>query len=99
VKGEGWENRVPSLDNGQLAWSLYYAANSLKALGYDGLAKRYQAHFDLMRKNAVKIFYDPKAKQMRAEARLLRGNKVAPTKNAYAINKDNPYYLSDAMRG
>jgi hypothetical protein len=99
VKGEGWENRVPSLDNGQLAWSLYYAANTLKALGYDALAKRYQAHFDLMRKNAVKIFYDPKAKQMRAEARLLRGNKVAPTRNAYAINQDNPYYLSDAYEG
>jgi hypothetical protein len=99
VKGEGWESRVPSLDNGQLAWSLYYAANALGSLGYGDLARRYQAHFDLMGENVVRIFYDPKAKQMRAEARMLRGNEVAPDKNRYAINKQNPYYLSDAYEG
>lgn len=99
VKGEGWGTRVPSLDNGQLAWSLYYAANTLESLGYRDLARRYRAHFELMGKNVVRIFYDPRTRQMRAEARLLRGNQVPPEKNSYGINKNNPYYLSDAYEG
>jgi hypothetical protein len=95
----GWQTRVPGLDNGQLAWSLYYAANTLKALGHTGLARRYSAHLELMQKNVVRVFYDPGAKKMRAEASLLRGNRRAPQKNVYALNPDNPYYLDDPYEG
>ena len=96
---EGWESLVPSLDNGQLAWSLYYAANTLKKLGHHKLAARYQAHFDLMRDNVVRIFYDPQARKMRAEARLLKGSSVSPEHNVYSINKKNPYFLTDPYEG
>jgi len=96
---DGWQTRVPGLDNGQLAWSLYYAANTLEALGHADLARRYRSHLGLMQRNVVRIFYDPKAKQMRAEASLLRGNRRAPHSNAYALNPKNPYYLDDPYEG
>lgn len=96
---DGWQTRVPGLDNGQLAWSLYYAANTLEALGHTDLARRYRVHLELMQENVVRVFYDPGAKKMRAEASLLRGNRRAPRKNAYALNPDNPYYLDDPYEG
>lgn len=100
VKGsQGWESRVPALDNGQLAWSLYHAANALEELGERELGERYRAAFQRMSRNVVGIFYDPKAQKMRAEAKLVRGSKKPPAKNAYALNEKNPYFLTDSYEG
>jgi hypothetical protein len=52
-----WSTAVPGLDNGQLAWSLYLAYNVLEDQGQTALATRYKAHFDLMAKNAKKMFF------------------------------------------
>jgi hypothetical protein len=97
--GDGWEKRVPALDNGQLVWSMYYAANALQELGYKDLSRRYRAYLGEMSRNVVGIFYDPAAKKMRAESSILRGSKRSPSKNAYAINERNPYYLEDSYEG
>jgi hypothetical protein len=96
--GGDWTYRVPGLDNGQLAWSLYQAANALAERGHPQLAARYQRHVDLMKKNVVKIFYDHDAKQLRAEAKIDRGNKVAPSQNTYS-NNQHDYLLDDAYEG
>jgi len=96
---DGWETRVPALDNGQLAWSIYYAANMLQELGYTKLAWRYRACFQRMSRNVVDVFYDPGTKKMRAEAKLVRGARQPPSRNRYAINDGNPYYLEDAAEG
>jgi len=94
----GWENRVPGLDNGQLAWSLYVAADALQKLGHADVARRVQGHLDLMKKNVVPIFYDPEKQQLRAEAELVEGSGVAPEKNRY-LNHVAGYFLDDAYEG
>ena len=93
-----WQERVPGLDNGQLAWSLYVTANALRDAGEITLADRYDAHLAKMKKNVVAIFYDPTAKKMRTEASLAAGNKIAPAKNRYENNQPN-HFLDDAYEG
>jgi len=54
-----WATSAPGLDNGQLAWSLYFAYNTLEDQGETALAARYKAHFDLMATNAKKMYFIP----------------------------------------
>jgi len=98
VPTDDWRNRVPGLDNGQLAWSLYYTAHALDKAGQAALAERYRAHLKLMADNVVPIFYDPTAGKLRAEATLLRGSSVPTSANQYATTKKG-YYLDDAYEG
>ncbi|MHB2027171.1 MAG: hypothetical protein ACYCPQ_11160 [Elusimicrobiota bacterium] len=91
-----WQRRAPALDNGQLAWSIYLAANILRDRGYEVLARRYQDYFDLMRRNVVGIFFDPEAKKLRGEAQLKKNNRIPPQQNSYA---SNGYFLSDPYEG
>lgn len=91
-----WSDRAPALDNGQLAWSLYLAAGALRQAGREGLARRYEAHLDKMRRNAVRIFFDPEARKIRGEARLLRGASVPPERNQYA---SHGYFMEDPYEG
>ncbi len=93
-----WKERVPGLDNGQLAWSLYVTANALRDLGETKLAARYQQHLDKMRANVVRIFYDPAAHKLRAEAKLGAGNLVSPAQNRYENNVAG-YFLDDSYEG
>ena len=93
-----WENRVPGLDNGQLAWSLYHTANALADMGEPALAARYERHLQKMRDNVVRIFYDPAEKKLRAEARLDGGNHAKPSTNVYANNVKG-YFLDDSYEG
>lgn len=97
-----WQDRVPGLDNGQLVWSLYVVAKSLKQLGHAKLAKQYEAHVKLMADNVVNVFYDAKEKKFRAEAKLVRGNGVAPQRNRYEANigpDTENSFLHDAYEG
>ncbi len=93
-----WQDRVPGLDNGQLAWSIYHASRALKDLGQDDLAARYASHLELMKKNVVRIFYDPDAHKMRAETKIGAGNKVPVEKQTYTNNAAN-YFLDDPYEG
>ena len=93
-----WNYRVPGLDNGQLAWSLYMAERALREHGHPALADRYGAQLQLMKDNVVRIFYDPKARQLRAEAKIARGEDVAPGENHYQNNQPK-YLLDDAYEG
>ena len=47
---------LPALDNGQLAWSVVAAAAALSAANEHGLAARYAARLDRMRKSAPVLF-------------------------------------------
>jgi hypothetical protein len=94
----GWGERVPSLDNGELAWALYAAAKVLRRTGHPELADHYDAQLALMKKNAVRIFFDPEARQLRAEARLGNGAGVPPGQNSY-FNNVPGYFLDDACEG
>jgi hypothetical protein len=93
---EHWKNRVPALDNGELGWSMYLTAGALKELGHPELARRYQRHLELMKKNVVPIFFDPAAKKIRGVAVLKEGGRVAPERNAY---ETEGYFVNDPHEG
>jgi hypothetical protein len=94
---QGWEKRVPSLDNGEWAWALYAAAHLLKDTGHPALAARYEAQLKLMGKNAVRIFYDAAAKQLRSDARI-KDVHLPPAKNEYTKDPKDTY-LDDGCEG
>ena len=93
-----WADRVPGLDNGQLAWSMYLAERILRENGRTELADRYGAHLKLMKDNVVRVFYDPTARQFRGETRMGNGSKVAPGRNRY-VNNAGGYFIEDAYEG
>ncbi len=100
-----WKDRVPALDNGQLAWSLYHAATALREAGHHELADKYEAHERLMAENVVRMFFDPAERTLRAEAKMVPpSNGIAPASlpakaNQYVTNPDNKYYLNDSAEG
>lgn len=94
--GAQWARKVPALDNGELAWSLYFAANALKELGHPSLARRYQRRLDLMKKNVVPVFFDPAAKKIRGVAVLGKDNRVPTSRNSYATEG---YFVDDPHEG
>lgn len=64
-----WTHRLPSLDNGQLAWAAYSAANTLSDLAAKeedeeqqtriaDLAQRWHKRVDRMKSTAVPLFYN-----------------------------------------
>ncbi|MFT4938138.1 MAG: hypothetical protein ACI88A_001161 [Paraglaciecola sp.] len=59
IPASNWATSAPGLDNGQLAWSLYFAYNALEEQGETTLAARYKAHFDLMAQNVKKMYFIP----------------------------------------
>ncbi len=93
-----WASRVPGLDNGELAWSMYLVSKTLAASGHAELAARYQAHLDLMKRNVIPIFYDPDGKQLRTEATIGAGSRVAPSANHYT-NYQPGHFLDDDKEG
>lgn len=54
----GWESKVPALDNGQLIWSTKILIESLKNKQLFDLAEKYQERIDLMMKTVIPIFYE-----------------------------------------
>src|SRR5207244_3940193 len=65
-----WEDRVPALDNGQLAWSLFLAASILKEEGFAELSRRYEAYWKRLAKNAVPVFFSPVDGKIRGVAKI-----------------------------
>ncbi|HUS63724.1 MAG TPA: hypothetical protein VMZ28_04235 [Kofleriaceae bacterium] len=96
VPMKGWTDRVPGLDNGQLAWSLYLAEGALRETGHIELADAYREHLELMADNVVRVFYDPAGQHFRGEAKIGRGAGVAPGRNRY---RNGGYLIKDAYEG
>ena len=55
---DDWVNRVPALDNGQMAWALLAASTALTLTGEASLAQLYGELVDRMARNALHVFYD-----------------------------------------
>jgi len=92
-----WQDRVPGLDNGQLAWSLVLASHILEKKGHYGLAKRYRDYWQMMAKNAVAVFYDIQKGKIRAEAKVhdVEGEVVSSNYS----NNISGYFLDDPYEG
>jgi len=92
VPTHDWQDRVPALDNGQLAWSLYIAYHILNKKGYANLSARYKSHFNLMAANAVKIFHEGDGK-IRGVANI-KNTRVQPSAGNYSTSSPKYYLLS-----
>lgn len=68
VPMEGWQRRVPALDNGQLAWSIYYTWHALREAGVTDLAERYHEALQRMQDHVVPMFFDERVGQLVTEA-------------------------------
>ncbi len=90
---EDWSKRVPALDNGQMAWAMLAAANTLKKAGYLDLAARYQNYFDELVKNMHMMFFDEKNEKIRGVTDI-RDTQAKPFKGNYA-NPRNLYHLGN----
>lgn len=95
----GWTDKVPSLDNGELIWALVALAEVLSSQGLTDLAKRYQDQVDLMAKYGAMIFYEGNG-NVRTVA-LIGNTSATPFPENYKTPSDcgNPCYLDDPYEG
>lgn len=92
-----WQNRVPGLDSGQWAWSLFLAADVLEQQGYTELAARYRDYWQMLARNSVMVFFDPPTGKIRVEAKI-HDTKAHPHESNYSNNTQN-YFLEDPFEG
>lgn len=92
-----WSNRVPALDNGQFAWSLYLTADILEKNGYSELANRYKVYWTTLAENSVPMFLDTRSGRVRGISQI-QNVKGGVTKQNYATPA-SPYYLTDSYEG
>ncbi len=53
-----WQDRVPSLDNAELIWTLATTAIVLEDIGQKSLANRYWNYFKLLAETSIMVFYE-----------------------------------------
>lgn len=93
----GWESKVPSLDNGQLIWSIKILIETLRRKSLLDLAAKYQERLDLMTRTVIPVFYDAEKGGIRCESAItdLLDEREMTNPNNYATNGlcllDDPY--------
>jgi hypothetical protein len=95
-----WQDRVPSLDNGELIWSLAAAALILQEAGYAPLAQRYMNQVILMAETAITIFYENEGR-IRCVTQILNIT-AQPTRENYQNWQDpsgETCFLDDPYEG
>lgn len=92
-----WETKVPSLDNGQLIWSIQILTETLGKNNLFDLAAKYQERMDLMTLTVIPVFYDAAKGSIRCESAItdmFSENEMTNPSN-YATNGlcllDDPY--------
>jgi hypothetical protein len=92
-------SRVPSLDNGQMIWSMIAASEALHQVGEIHLAHQYDQYVQKLAKNALPIFYEGDGK-IRAVSNI-KDITIEPTKDNYYTTENcgDPCYLDDPYEG
>ncbi|KAG4066804.1 hypothetical protein HA402_012871 [Bradysia odoriphaga] len=95
----GWESRVPSLDNSQLIWSIKILVEALRRKNLHSLADRYQQRLDLMISTVIPVFYDSKNGGIRCVSiiRDLLNEPEMTNPNNYVTDGD--CFLDDPYEG
>jgi hypothetical protein len=65
-----WKNAVPTLDMGEMAWSLLLAEKALADTGRDDLAAGYQDYNDTLQSNAKDVLFEPKSGGVRGHVQI-----------------------------
>jgi hypothetical protein len=97
----GWEDRIPALDNGQLAWSIFVVYHSLYKMGYDSIASRYEQRFQKMAANAKTLFFDTQRNVISGISQFTdsSGNPDSSLPPEQLIYIKDSYALTDSFEG
>ena len=97
----GWEDRMPALDNGQLAWSIFVVYHCLYKMGYDSMASRYEQRFQKMATNAKTLFFDTQRNVISGISRFTdsSGNPDSSLPPEQLIYNKDSYGLTDSFEG
>ena len=65
-----WKQAVPTLDMGEMAWSLLLAEKALKDTGREDLARGYKEYNDTLQSKAKEILFEPKSGGVRGHVQI-----------------------------
>lgn len=65
-----WKQAVPTLDMGEMAWTLLLAEKALKDTGYTETAEGYKAYNDKLQATAKDILFEPKSGGVRGHVHI-----------------------------
>jgi hypothetical protein len=93
----GWESKVPGLDNGQLIWSIKILIETLQTKKLFDLANKYQQRIELMTQTAIPVFYESERGGLRCESGIkdmFNASQITNPNNYVTIGTcllDDPY--------
>ncbi len=93
----GWESKVPALDNGQLIWSIKILIETLQAKKLFDLVDKYQQRIELMTQTAIPVFYESERGGLRCESGIkdmFNASQITNPNNYVTIGTcllDDPY--------
>lgn len=89
--------RLPGIDSGQLAWSMYAASIALAGAGDPALAQRYQAYVDLLRLSAKTLWFVPEKHHLAATAEVLDTQQPCSVENREHVGRLQDPYEGELM--
>ncbi len=94
-----WLSRVPSLDNGQLVWSIVAVIDVLKNAKETTLAARYEKYLQILIDNSLTVFYESEGRIRTVT--LINDTKAPCTRSNYKDSPcfGDPCYLDDPYEG
>jgi hypothetical protein len=97
----GWEDSMPALDNGQLAWSIFLVYHSLYKMGYEAIASRYEQRFNKMATNVKTLFFDTQRNVISGISQFTdsSGNPDSSLPPEQLIYIKDSYALTDSFEG
>ncbi|KAH3766789.1 GPI anchored protein [Pelomyxa schiedti] len=94
-----FEDRVPSLDNGEMIWGIIGIIQALSDTGYLDLADRYDQYLQKLALNARTVFWDGDG-QVRAVSNIVNTSAQPTPSNYYTTPYcGDPCYLDDPYEG
>ncbi|CAF0990223.1 unnamed protein product [Rotaria sp. Silwood1] len=95
----GWESKVPGLDNGQLIWSIKILIETLKTKKLFNLADKYEQRIELMTQTSIPVFYEAERGGIRCESGILNMFNESQTTNPNNYVTRGTCLLDDPYEG
>ncbi|KAJ6234033.1 hypothetical protein M0813_00667 [Anaeramoeba flamelloides] len=101
IPANGWWDRTPSLDNGEMFWSMYAATEVLSNIGELDLADRYSNWINLMAKSSKMMFWNGTVSKIRTLVKIRDIYSPPSANNQYSQFPCTapPCFLDDPYEG
>lgn len=98
TEADGWQGKLPALDNGELGLAILMAEGIARDAGETELADRLKAYADRLKETVAQIFFDPSLNLVRGVTRVAFPS-LAPDDPAQGYQIDGTYCLGDGYEG